>query len=84
MVSYTVGGVLVLIGTVFSFFGTRMMYFFAFFFAALGSLFLMSSHPRQSEMELLEKAKQQIEQCEKELPRNQECELKAIPKNLVK
>jgi hypothetical protein len=33
------------------------------------------------ESETLEKAKQQIEQCEKELPRNQECELKAVPKN---
>lgn len=81
---YIIGSVLGLIGIVFSFFGTRMMYFFAFFFTALGSVFLMASHPRITEMELLEKAKQQIEQCEKELPRNQECELKAVPKNLVK
>ena len=40
--------------------------------------------PTVEESETLEKAKQQIKQCEKELPRNQECELKAIPKNLVK
>ncbi|MFY7886701.1 MAG: hypothetical protein ACOVOV_17855 [Dolichospermum sp.] len=46
----------------------------------LAFLLVSGSHPRQSEMELLAKAKQQIEQCEKELPRNQECELKAVPK----
>jgi len=47
-------------------------------------LIVSGSHPKQNETELLEKAKQQIEQCEKELPRNQECELKAVPKNLAK
>lgn len=38
--------------------------------------------PTVEESETLEKAKQQIEQCEKELPRNQTCvvELKAVPK----
>lgn len=80
MVLYIIGNVLVLIGTIFSFFLTRTMLFSAYILVFVGWLFTVSSHPLSSEMELLEKAKQQIEQCEKELPRNQQCELKAVPK----